>query len=211
MVSQLLRRFGAIENNTTPHLIKEYLRMVHDWMATFPPQLDVENPDASLDLEHEWIPLHRHMLHFAAYRMMLDPLRPYLSCGMTAQSTKDELQLRAEGVDHALKFLHSLIAFFSYIYLRDAMFHVMLFSLFETSAMLCSTIIHDEDGSLSRRDDILDTVQGSVAVLRKLTDSTWTARILHKNLARITQGGGVVSMATRTSRRCRTWKRSKRR
>lgn len=162
-------------------------------MDTFPPQLDAENPDASLDLEHEWVPLHRHMLHFAAYRMLLDPLRPYLSCEMTAQSTNDELQLRAEGVNYALKLLQSLIAFFNHIYLRDAMLHVMLFSLFEISAMLCSTIIHDDDGSLSRRDDILDTVQASVAVLRKLADSTWTAGLLHKHLARITQGIVVTS------------------
>lgn len=161
MIGQLSRRFGTIEKVTSPCQIKEYMRMVQTWMGSFPPQLQAHNPDTSLDLEHEWIPLHRHTLQCAGYQMMLIPLRPYLSRHMSLHSPKYELQLRVQGVDYALRFLQSLIGFFNCAYICDATFQVLLISVFDVSAILCSTIMHDEGGSLSRRGSIFKAIQQS--------------------------------------------------
>ena len=62
ILGKLSRRFGTIEKPMPPCLVKEYMRMVQAWMDSFPPQLHAHNPDASLDLEHEWIPIQRHIL-----------------------------------------------------------------------------------------------------------------------------------------------------
>lgn len=167
--------------------------MVQEWMVSFPLQLDAHNPDTSLDAEHEWIPLHRHILQVVAYQMMLKPLRPYLSRRMTLQSQKYELQLRTQGVDYALRFLHSLIIFLNHAYLRDAMFPVMLFFVFDVSITLCSTIIHDEDGSLNRSDDIVNAILEGSSTLAKLASATWTAKTLQRILDRITLRIGLVS------------------
>ncbi len=185
MIDQLLRRFGTIEKVTSPSQIKEYIRMVGTWMDSFPPQLDAYNPDISLDWKHEWLPLHRYILHCAGYQTMLIPLRPYLSRHMSLQSPMYELQLRVAGVEYALRFLHSLIGFFNRVYLRDATFQVLLFCVFDVSAILCSTIMHDGDGSLSRREDIAKAIQESIDVLTKLGHITWTAETLRRMIARI--------------------------
>ena len=122
-----------------------------------------------------------------AYQMILIPLRPYLSRPMTLQSLEHELQLRVEGVDYVLRLLQSLTAFFSYGYSRGAMFQVMLFYVFDASAMLCSAIMHDDDRSLSRREDMLNAIQESVEVLTDLGHISWIAETLWKIMARTTQ------------------------
>ena len=193
MIGKLSRRFGTIEKPVPPCLIKEYMRMVQAWMDSFPPQLGAHNPDTSLDLEHEWIPIHRHILRAAAYQMMLIPLRPYLSRHVTLQSPEHELQLRVEGVDYVLRLLQSLIAFFSHGYSRGAMYHVMLFYVFDASATLCSAIMHDDDRSLSRCEDMRNAIQESVEVLTDLGHISSIAETLRKILAHTTQRLAIAS------------------
>lgn len=170
--------------------------MVQEWMDSFPPQLGAHNPDTSLDLEHEWVPIHRHILRSTTYQMMLIPLRPYLSRHMTLLSPEHELQLRVEAIDYVLRLLQSLIAFFSRGSLQEPMFQVMLFYVFDASATLCSAIVHDDDRSLSRRKEILNAIQEGVEVLTELADISWTAETLRKIMARSTQRLAIAFEAT---------------
>ena len=193
IIGKLSRRFGTIEKTMPPCLIKEYMRMVQAGMDSFPAQLDAHNPDTSLDLEHEWIPIHRQILRAAAYQMMLIPLRSYLSRHLTLQSPEHELQLRVEGVDYVLRLLQSLIAFFSHAYSRGAVYQVMLLYVFEASATLCSAVMHDDGRSLSRRGDMLNAIQESVEVLAELRHISWIAETLRKIIARTTQRLAIAS------------------
>ena len=63
----------------------------------------------------------------------------------------------------------------------------MLFYIFDASAMLYSAIMHDDDRSLIRCEDILNTIRESVEVLKELGHISSMAETLWKIMARTTQ------------------------
>lgn len=193
IVGRLSSRFGAPKNATSPSDINEYLSLVEDWIQTFPPQFNVEKPDTSLDSKYEWIILHRHYLHSACYWMLLDPLRPYLTRAMNQQSLQYDLHFRAHGIKYGLKLVRSLIDFFHFVYPNDAKFHFVLFSVFDIASTLCSTMIHDDDGSLDSRDDIATGVRAAIDMLSTLTGVTRTAKASHDILVLLMQRVAAAS------------------
>ncbi|CEJ91895.1 hypothetical protein VHEMI07579 [[Torrubiella] hemipterigena] len=195
IVGQLSARFGAPKNATSPSDINEYLSLVEDWIQTFPPQFDVETPDKSLDSKYEWIILHRHYLHSACYWMLLDPLRPYLTRAMDQQSLQYDLHFRAQGIKYGLKLVRSLIDFFHFVYPNDAKFHFVLFSVFDIASTLCSTMLHDDDGSLDSRNDIAAGVRSAIDMLSTLQGVTKTAKASHDILLLLMQRVAAASEA----------------
>ncbi|KJZ71699.1 hypothetical protein HIM_08896 [Hirsutella minnesotensis 3608] len=187
LITQLARRFGVTKNVITPAEVREYQAMIETWMSTFPPTYAFEHPDQSADAQRPWIVLHRHQLHTMAYSMLLEPIRPYLARPMTANTAPAELQIRSNGIDYCLRLMSALYAFFNHVYPRDAKYHYVLFCIFDLAAILCSTVMHDEDKSTPRRDEILGAIDGAVAMLRRLNDATKMAKASYDVLLRVSQ------------------------
>ncbi|KAL3951817.1 hypothetical protein ACCO45_013534 [Purpureocillium lilacinum] len=182
IIMRLAHRFGPVKNVTGPDDVQEYQRLIEDWTRTWPAAYDLDSPDESADAQRHWIALHRHYLRTMTYSMLLDPFRGYLARHMAATSPPTELGIRSQGIDHALRLMNALYGFFDYVYPRDAKFHWVLFCIFDTAAVLCSSLMHDDDGSIARRDEILAAIDGAVAMLRRLNTVTKAARTSYEVL-----------------------------
>lgn len=187
IIMRLAHRFGPVKNVTGPDDVQEYQRLIEDWARTWPAAYDLDSPDESADAQRHWIALHRHYLRTMTYSMLLDPFRGYLARHMAATSPPTELGIRSQGIDHALRLMNALYGFFDYVYPRDAKFHWVLFCIFDTAAVLCSSLMHDDDGSIARRDEILAAIDGAVAMLRRLNTVTKAARTSYEVLVRVSQ------------------------
>ncbi|XP_044722136.1 fungal specific transcription factor domain-containing protein [Hirsutella rhossiliensis] len=187
LITQLSRRFGLPKHVASPSDVRDYQAIIETWMSSFPPSYALNNPDHSADLQRPWIVLHRHYLHTMSFSMLLDPIRAYLAKPMTASSPPDELRIRSDGINYCLRLMSALYGFFDHVYPRDAKFHFVLFCIFDTAAVLCSALMHDEDGSTPRRDDILGAIDGAVAMLKRLNNATKTAKTSYDILLRVSQ------------------------
>lgn len=187
LVGQLSHRFGSPREIRSPAQVEQYMQTIIDWMNRFPKVYDMENPDKSVDSRHSWVTLHRHYLRTMAYSMMIDPLRAYLAKRMAQDSPPMELRLRTYGINYALKLMDALYGFFDHVYPRDAKFHWALFSIFDTAAVLCSAVLHDEDQSMPRREDITVAIDSALSMLKRLASQTRAAKTSYDILLRLTK------------------------
>lgn len=187
LIGRLSRHFGSPREVRSPAQVEQYMKTVHDWIQEFPKVYNIDNPDTSVDSRHSWVTLHRHYLHTMAYSMMLDPMRAYLAKRMTHDSPPQELRLRSHGIHYALKLMDSLYGFFDHVYPRDAKFHWVLFSIFDTAAVLCSAILHDEDQTMQRRDEITVAIESALSMLQRLASVTRAAKTSYDILLRLSK------------------------
>ncbi|KAK5995655.1 putative transcription factor sol4-like protein [Cladobotryum mycophilum] len=187
IIWKLSRRFGRPTNVTTSQTIEEYKGMVERWISRFPQPYTMENTDKRMDAVCFWITLHRHYLHTTSYTMALDPMRPYLAKPMSRNSPASEQGIRRDGVKYALKLMSKLYEFFGFIYPRDAKFHSILFYIFDTAALLCSAVLHDQDHSLPRRDECMKAIEASLNMLKQIHTVSPTAKKPYEMLSRLTK------------------------
>lgn len=147
LVTRIFKRFGPPKNIQTMDDIQDYVQILESWMATFPPEFYFNDPDVSNETEYPWIALHKHYLHTTALSMALGPLRAFMAKRMPIHSTPAiELQFRADGVNRALDLMKAVHAFLDYVWERDTTFHFVPFCIFDTAALLCSSLLHTTMG-----------------------------------------------------------------
>ncbi|KAK2132251.1 fungal-specific transcription factor domain-containing protein [Fusarium oxysporum II5] len=207
LIRKLFNRFGPTRNVVESVDIQEYQKMLEDWMMKFPPIFDLDNPDYSQDTLCPWIPLHRHYIHTMGYSMILDPLRVRLATSIdTKTASKAEVQIRTDGIDYALKLMAVLRGFFNHVWPRDAKFHFVIFSIFDTSALYSSILVHDEDGSVPKRQEMLDSFDMAVDMIKHLRTIAPNFQLYNKILHRLRlKVRGKVSMnpeVTEPPRKC---------
>lgn len=185
VIGELAGRFGSPREVTSPAQIDQYTRVIMNWMQKFPQVYDCYNPNTSIDSKYSWVTLHRHYLHTMAYSMLLDPLRAYMARRMTANSPPDDLRIRDEGIAYTMKLMSNLSAFFEFLYPKDAKFHWALFSIFDTAAVLCSVILHDEDRCISSRQEIIMAIESARSMLERLAAETRTAKTSYEILSKL--------------------------
>ncbi|OAA73606.1 Fungal specific transcription factor [Cordyceps fumosorosea ARSEF 2679] len=185
VIAELASRFGSPREVTSPAQIDQYTGVILTWMNKFPQVYNLDNPDTSIDSKQTWVTLHRHYLHTMAYSMLLDPLRAYMARRMTANSHRDDLRIRDDGIAYTLKLMSALSRFFEFLYPKDARFHWALFSIFDTAAVLCSVILHDEDCYISSRQEILIAIESARSMLERLATETRTAKTSYEILSKL--------------------------
>ncbi|RBA09079.1 hypothetical protein FPRO05_07359 [Fusarium proliferatum] len=186
LIRKLFNRFGSTRNVVESADIQEYQKMLEDWMEKFPPTFDLNNPDYSQDVLWPWIPLHRHYIHTMGYSMILDPFRVRLATFIdTKTASEAEVQLRSDGIDYALKLMTTLRGFFNHVWPRDAKFHFVIFSIFDTAALYSSILVHDKDGSAPRRQEILDSFDMALDMIKHLKTVAPNFQLYYKILRRL--------------------------
>ncbi|KAM0503717.1 hypothetical protein ACHAP8_002958 [Fusarium lateritium] len=168
LIQHISGRFGHTKNVVTHADVLEYQRIVEAWINTFPPPLSVYDPDRSLDASCPWIILHRHRIRTVAFTMLVQPIRGFLTRPFAIRSLEAELQIRSDGIDYCLELMVSLRGFFDLVYPRDAKYHFVLFCIFDISTVLCSAILHDEQYTLPRRDDVYRAIDEAHALLQSM-------------------------------------------
>ncbi|KAJ4985214.1 trascription factor [Stagonosporopsis vannaccii] len=170
-----------------------------------PPVFRLHDPDTSFDIDHPYFVFQRHQLHTVLYVTKLDFLKPFLTRTREDMKSHREDQLRAIGIDLALDALKVAGRLFHLEFPMHAKFHMVVFSIFDTSTILCSAIIHDHESRLPRQDEIFAAIERSLDMLHQLSLTTMLGASSYAFLYKLVQTHPKLSL------RDRNVKRSKRR
>ncbi|KPM44444.1 hypothetical protein AK830_g2065 [Neonectria ditissima] len=185
LVGIIFKRFGPPKILTDHTDIQEYQQILKAFMDTFPPAYAFRAPDTGPEAKYPWVALHRHYMHTCTLSIALGPFRSYMAKRMTKYTPEIELQFRRDGISYALRLMKAVQCFFQYVWSRDTTFHFVPFCIFDTAALLCSAALHDEDGTVSQREDIINAVDLALATLKQLRTATETAKTPYDVLRRL--------------------------
>lgn len=185
LVTDLAQRWGAPKNISSLKDIQEYKSSLEEWIRCFPAVYDVDNPDTSKDHKHNWIVFHRFYIHTMAYLMILNPMRSYMAQDFTKDSPADLLAVREDAVHYSLRNLDTTNRWANHVSHRDGRFHFIIFSLFDTAAVLSTAIIKDHDETIPRKDEIIEAVDNSIQLLKRLKALSKTAKTSHDILVKM--------------------------
>ncbi|KIL95978.1 hypothetical protein FAVG1_00717 [Fusarium avenaceum] len=185
LVTQLAQRWGAPKNITSANDIQEYKATLEQWIGRFPAVYDVDNPDTSKDMKYSWIVYHRFYLHTMAYLMILNPMRSFMAQVYTKNSSEEVLAVRNDAIKYSLKNLETTNQWANHASHRDGRFHFIIFSLFDTAAVLSTAIIKDHDDTIPRKDEIIDSVDNSIKLLKRLKLLSKTAKTSYDILVKM--------------------------
>jgi len=163
----------------------------------------LHDPDTSLDAEHPYFVFQRHQLHTVLYVTKLDFLKPFLTRAREDKKTERDDEFRAMGIDLALDVLTVAGRLFDHEFPINAKFHMVVFSIFDTSTILCSAIIHDRESRLPRRDEVTNAIHESLDKLHQLSMSTKLGASSYAFLYKLVQTHPELSRCAGSSKRAR--------
>ncbi|KIE03237.1 Transcription factor, fungi, partial [Metarhizium majus ARSEF 297] len=185
LTRQLASRFSAPKNIISPCEVQEYKAIIEKWVDDFPPEYAFENPDTSKDDKCAWLFSHRFYVYTMACLLILNPIRHYMVKQYTWNSDPDELNIRSVGVWYSLKLMKTLRRWVDKIYNRDGRLHFIIFSIFDTAAILCTAILKDTEYTISNRADVLASIGDAVDMLKKLNTISKTSKTSYDILERL--------------------------
>jgi hypothetical protein len=103
----------------------------------------------------------------------------------TKDSPADLLAVRADAVYYSLRNLDTTNRWANHVSHRDGRFHFIIFSLFDTAAVLSTAVIKDHDQTIPRKDEIIDAVDRSIKLLKRLKAISKTAKTSHDILVKM--------------------------
>jgi hypothetical protein len=163
----------------------------------------LHDPDTSLDAEHPYFVFQRHQLHTVLYVTKLDFLKPFLTRAREDKKTERDDEFRAMGIDLALDVLTVAGRLFDHEFPINAKFHMVVFSIFDTSTILCSAVIHDRESRLPRRDEVTNAIHESLDKLHQLSMSTKLGASSYAFLYKLVQTHPELSRGVGSSKRAR--------
>lgn len=187
LTRQLAVRFNAPKNITSPEEIQEYKDMIVNWVDTFPPEYDFYKPDTSRDDVHPWIFPHRFYLYTMACILVTNPIRTYMVKAYDWDSPTKEVEVRNVGVYYSLVLIQTLRKWVDRISTRDGRLHFIIFSIFDTAAMLCTAMLKDTAETLPRREEILESISHANLMLSRLMVISKTAKVSRDILNRLSR------------------------
>ncbi|KAL6917270.1 hypothetical protein FSST1_008765 [Fusarium sambucinum] len=206
LVSLIYKRFGGPKLLTDPADIRDYQNIMEDFMKTFPPEYALDHPNTPTNEDLPWIALHRHYMHTCTLSIALGPFRAFMAKSMRRSSASAvDLEFRLTGIDYALRLMEAVHRFFEYVWTRDTTFHFVPFCIFDTAALLCSVIIHAEDGHIPRREEVAGSIARAFATLKKLRTATNTAKapydVLRRLIKKLPSSSGMQAADAHKKRR----------
>lgn len=182
-------KFGDSKQNFSPEHVMLVQNEIDHWIESFPPVYRISKPDTSWDMEHSYVVLQRRQLHMTAYMMKLDPLKPYLVKKVNIATPCVENDLRALGVDCSLKLIGAARKVFDLLFPDNEKSHYVVFYVvfcaFDTAAILCSALIHDNTCTLPQRQNIREAIDEALFILEKLSDFVKIAAMSYNILSRL--------------------------
>ena len=170
--------------NDSDEEAREIQNEIDKWTATFPPALAIRDPTTTWDKEHPSLVNQRSQLHTMVYMIKLNPLKSYLTRTSTSTNLQDEL--RAMGVEAALKLLEQTHHLFDLLFPTGIKYFLMTWCFFDSACILCSALIHDQQSqTLPRRSDILEAIYFALERLGQSESISKTAATSYKILSKL--------------------------
>lgn len=176
IIAPLFRELGR-DNSVALTLKIE--KEVEKWMDTFPLVLRDHRPNKDWDEKYPYVPFMRCQLNVVAYSFLLGPLKAYLigASDPEIRGSRQELELRAKGVDACLDLLDAAERFYKLIYPESVKYFFILFFIFDGATVLCSALAHDLDRNLPKRDRVVLALRNSLDLLEGVAHLSQTAVI----------------------------------
>lgn len=185
LTRKLAARFSAPKNIIEPAEVQEYKVLIEDWVRQFPPEYSFDHPDTSKDEACSWLFAHRYYVYTMACLLILNPIRHYMVKSYTWDSPPEELEIRRIGVWYSVKLMRTMHSWVDKVNSRDGRLHFIIFSIFDTAAILCTGIIKDTEYTLPNRPEILDSIDDAVDLLKKLNTISKTSKVSYDILERL--------------------------
>jgi hypothetical protein len=207
--ASLGRRLNAIMRDAesvdslSAHEILSIETELDKFIDELPAIFRLKDPDTSLDAEHPYFVFQRLQMHTVIYVTKLDFLKPFLTRARDDKKTDRDDEFRQMGVDLALEVLSVARRLFDHEFPINAKFHMVVFSIFDTSTILCSAIIHDRERLLNRRDEITNAIDNSLDMLHQLSLATKLGATSYAFLYKLVQSIPELSRITVNSKRAR--------
>ncbi|KAL2865446.1 uncharacterized protein BJX67DRAFT_358917 [Aspergillus lucknowensis] len=176
---------GVMSGVISPNQAMSIQQETEKWFDSFPSAYAILDPDTRWDATHHFLKLQRFQLHIIGYMMMLMPLKQCLTKHFNTNSSSMEKGLRMTAVENALKLLRACDDLLRHILPMNAKFHFAPFLMFDTTALLCSAILHDEDGSLPQRDKILEAIPRTLSELARQSERAKTGMVCYTALKKL--------------------------
>ncbi|KAF2662121.1 hypothetical protein K491DRAFT_700446 [Lophiostoma macrostomum CBS 122681] len=174
------------------------------FIEELPPIFRLKSPDLSLDEKYPYFIFQRRQLHVAIIMTQLDFLKPYLTRSPEDPISSHDDEFRFMGVDLSLRLLEVARALFDHEFPINAKFHLVVFCIFDTATILCSAIIHDQNNSLPRRDEVMDAVEKALDMLHQLSLTTKIGASSYSFLFKLVQATPILSRYQLIRKRRRT-------
>ncbi|KAG5927084.1 hypothetical protein E4U42_002595 [Claviceps africana] len=185
LTRQLASRFSAPKNIIAPAEVREYKVIIEQWVERFPPEYAFDNPDKSKDESCPWLFAHRFYVYTMACLLILNPIRHYMVKKYTWDSPQEELEVREVGIWYSLKLMKTMRLWVDKVYNRDGRLHFIIFSIFDTAAMLCTALLKDAERTIGNRQEILLAVGDAVDMLKRLNMISKTSKTSYDILERL--------------------------
>lgn len=190
--NQLATQLSNLAVTSSPSLSAK-LAFVENWMASLPRVFNVHNTDTRWDAEHPRLVFQRLKLHCVGYMTLLMFLRPYLTspnshCAVTQASRSNNEEEEAEtrrlvacAIDTALSLMSASTDFFALCFPDKVKYFMVSFCPFDTAALLCSALLHDNERAvILRRREVIEAIGCALQIsnrllgLTKMGDTTWS-------------------------------------
>lgn len=178
-------KFGNINNPMNTVDAREFQDIIKTWTKSFPPVLQIINPDTSIDESYPWITAQRQYLHVMAYTMVLVPLRSYISRAFDQVEPQEEQSVRASGVDYCLKLRDAHVLLFHSTYPFCAKYHLAQFSLVDLGLIACFAILHDEHQNLPKREQVIGVIGDVLEMLKHTQNAVGRLSLSYKTISKL--------------------------
>ncbi|KAL4862491.1 hypothetical protein BDV12DRAFT_202986 [Aspergillus spectabilis] len=165
-------------------------QIVSDWLATCPSIY--KTTEKPRDDEPPYVRLQRWTIQVPAYLLMLQPLKPYLTTKPGHGSSETHRHLQVAAVRCALNLADSSaqLAQETVVYVTNL--HTAVFTLFDATAVLCSSILHDRDHCLPQREKVIEAIGRGVRTMGELSEISRTAVTAHNVLSHLIRTPGLA-------------------
>lgn len=99
----------------------------------------------------------------------LDPLKPYITKRVNGVAPEIDQAFQSMGVDCCLKLMEASQRMFDLLFPISAKFHLVIFCVFDTAAILCSALIHDKARSLPQRRQVVKAIETALTMLEQFS------------------------------------------
>lgn len=136
----------------------------------------LRTPDKTVDLKHPRVTFHRYYIWTRGYFVITNATRQYITKHYDGNSPHIELKIRAAGVQYCLRLMDILKDWTEFSSHRDGRFHLIMFSMFDMAAVLCTAIIKDADQTMPKRQQSIVAIDNAIDTLKRLTEVSTAAR-----------------------------------
>jgi hypothetical protein len=159
---------------------KIVIQAVERWLSALPPVYRLPDADTRYDHTHKYLILQRLQTVVMGYSSIVSVLKTFITQTYKPEPKLDEHVLRemqTTAVETCIK-LMDIAQQLADLYIPDYnKYFLIVFTPFDTAALLCSAVIHDTKHILPFRNEILQTIAKGLALIRRLTKVTKTGAV----------------------------------